>query len=148
MTVSKAVQRLVRVLGLEEEFRRRELESAQAQLLQLELAANSAVERERHGRRLIASSVQHEQPQDRLAGLAESRAGILQGIALRQWIEDSSKIVDERRTAFLDKRVERRQAETLVEAAEARETVENDRRTQQSLDDWYLTRPPDASAEK
>ena len=41
---------------------------------------------------------------------------------------------------FLAKRVERRQAETLIEETEAREAIEADRRNQQSIDDWYLNR--------
>jgi hypothetical protein len=44
------------------------------------------------------------------------------------------------REVFLAKRVERRQAETLLREAESRQALEADRRTQHSLDDWYLSR--------
>jgi hypothetical protein len=36
--------------------------------------------------------------------------------------------------------VERRQAETLIQEAEAREAMETNRRGQQSIDDWYNLR--------
>ena len=38
------------------------------------------------------------------------------------------------------KRVERRQAETLIHETEAQEVIESGRRGQQSLDDWYSSR--------
>jgi len=45
-----------------------------------------------------------------------------------------------RREDFLGKRVERRQAETLIQETEAQDAVEADRRGQQTLDDWYSSR--------
>jgi hypothetical protein len=41
---------------------------------------------------------------------------------------------------FLAKRVERRQAETLIHEIEAQDAVIAGRRSQQALDDWYLNR--------
>jgi len=38
---------------------------------------------------------------------------------------------------FLEQRVERRQAETLIEETEARDEVVTARRSQQALDDWH-----------
>ena len=38
------------------------------------------------------------------------------------------------------KRVERRQAETLIRESEAQEAIETDRRSQQALDNWYSFR--------
>jgi hypothetical protein len=48
--------------------------------------------------------------------------------------------VTDRREEFLLKRVERRQAETLIQEIEAREAIEDGRRGQQALDDWYSSR--------
>ena len=45
-----------------------------------------------------------------------------------------------RRQEFLAKRIERRQAETLIERSEARDAVDAARRTQRELDDWFLSR--------
>ena len=44
------------------------------------------------------------------------------------------------RALLLEKRVERRQAETLIEETEARDAVEENRRSQQAIDDWFGTR--------
>jgi hypothetical protein len=45
------------------------------------------------------------------------------------------------RQEFLLKRVERRQAETLIGETEARDAVSAGRRAQQQIDDWYRSRP-------
>jgi hypothetical protein len=44
------------------------------------------------------------------------------------------------REEFLAKRVERRQAETLIKETEARDAIEAGRRSQQNLDDWFGNR--------
>jgi hypothetical protein len=139
--VSKSVRRLLHVLDLEEELSRRELGSAQAELAQLKAALKAAGEREREGRSMFTTGVQEGDLRGRLAGQAEVHAASYHGATLRGHIEISSPVVDRLRAAFLEKRVERKQAETLVKAAEARESIEEDRRTQQSLDSWYLMRP-------
>jgi flagellar biosynthesis chaperone FliJ len=140
MPVSAALQRLLRVLDQEEELQRRELESAQGEMAKLELAKRVAGERQQKGRRLIASGVQSNDLCDRLTGMEEMLAGRHCGSVLQQRIHQSTLVIDELRTALLNKRVERKQAETLIEAAQAREAAAADRRMQQSLDDWYLTR--------
>jgi flagellar biosynthesis chaperone FliJ len=144
--VSKSVRQLLRVLDLEEELSRREFGSAQAELAQFEAALRAAGEREREGRSMFTTGVQEGNLRARLAGQAEVDAASYHGATLREHIRISAPVVDELRTAFLEKRVERKQAETLVKAAEARESIEEDRRTQQSLDSWYLMRPSVDSA--
>ena len=142
MAVPKVLRRLLHLLNMEEEMRRRELESAQGELARFETAMKAAGQQERKGRQLITSGVLGEDLRDRLAGLEEVDAGIRRGSVLQKHIEMSTLLVEERRAEFLAKRVERRQAETLVEAAEAAEKVEVNRRTQQSLDEWYLIGRP------
>jgi len=141
MAVSKSVRRLLRVLQLEEDMRRRELESAQADLARLDLALIASCERVRDGRILFTSGVQHAELSDRLAGDAEVQAGKRRGAVLQQRIEQSRLLVGELRRAFLEKRVERKQAETLVKVGDAQAALEEGRKTQQSLDSWYLMRP-------
>jgi len=51
------------------------------------------------------------------------------------------------REEYLASRVERRQAETLIQEAEARDTLDADRRSQQGLDDWFRNRRHKADAE-
>ncbi len=142
MAVSKAIRRLLHLLNMEEEMRRRGLESAQGELAQLETALKAAGQKERRGRQRVNSGVMSEDLPDRLAGLEEVRAGIRLGSFLQQHIEVETLQVNERREEYLAKRLERRQAETLVEAAEAMDKVEVNRKSQQTLDERYLMRRP------
>jgi flagellar biosynthesis chaperone FliJ len=141
MAVSKTVRRMLHVLGLEEESRRRELDTAQAELARLDAGSRAAAKQEKDGRLLFASGVQGNEMDDRLAGLVEVHAGRRRQDVLQQCIQESTQVVEALRAAFLEKRVERKQAESLVKAAEARESLEKDRRNQQSLDSWFLMRP-------
>jgi hypothetical protein len=77
---------------------------------------------------------------DRLAGLEETRAASRHAAALGPRIDAMGEEVAGLRQEFLLKRVERRQAETLIQEAEAREVIETGRRSQQTLDDWYSSR--------
>jgi hypothetical protein len=140
MAVSRALRRLLRIRELEEEQNRLALESASGELNRLERALAAAFERERQGRRLVEASARSNQLMDRFAGLEETRSAGLHAIALGPRIDAKQEDVTARRQEFLAKRVERRQAETLIEETEAREAIESDRRGQQSLDDWYSSR--------
>jgi hypothetical protein len=52
-----------------------------------------------------------------------------------------------RREEYLSKRIERRQAETLIGVTEAQDAVVASRREQQGIDDWYRSRMRQAEAE-
>jgi predicted nucleic acid-binding Zn-ribbon protein len=140
MAVSHAMRRLLRVLELEEEQRQIALESAVGELRRLERTLEAAAERERSGRRLLAASVHTGELTDRAAGLEETRAAKRRAAVLRPWIQEAEEEAAELRDAYLSKRVERRQAETLLQAIEAATAKETARRIQQALDDWYLNR--------
>jgi hypothetical protein len=60
--------------------------------------------------------------------------------ALTPKIENAELEVTALRDEFLAKRVERRQAETLLKETEDRDAIEAGRRSQQSLDDWFGNR--------
>lgn len=137
MAISRALSRLLQVRELEEEQRRLALESAQMELHRLETALAAAGERDRQGRALITASARSGDLFDRLAGLEESRASKRHGKALAPRILESEEVVELCREEFLEKRVERRQVETLIEESAAREAVEEGRRGQQSLDMWF-----------
>ena len=77
---------------------------------------------------------------DRLAGLEETRSASLHAAALEPRIDEMGEEVTDRREEFLLKRVERRQAETLIQETEAREAIVDERRGQQALDDWYSSK--------
>ncbi|MGO9319027.1 MAG: hypothetical protein ACLPXT_10945 [Terracidiphilus sp.] len=140
MAVSRALRRLLRIRKLQEEQSRLALESALGELHRLEHALTAAVERERRGRSLIQASAQTGELTDRLAGFEETRSAKLHAAALGPRINGMGEEVTDRREEFLLKRVERRQAETLIQETEAREAIVDGRRGQQALDDWYSSR--------
>jgi hypothetical protein len=140
MAVSRALRRLIHIRGLEEEQKRLALESALGELSRLEHALTSAAERERQGRRLVEDSARTGQLPDRLAGFEETRSAVCHAAALGPRIETMEDDVAAFRSEFLSKRVERRQAETLIQETEAQEAIAASRRGQQALDDWYGSR--------
>jgi hypothetical protein len=140
MAVSRALRRLLRIRSLQEEQSRLALESALGELHRLEHALSATVERERRGRNLIQASAQTGELADRLAGLEETRSAKLHAATLEPRIDGMGEEVTDRREEFLLKRVERRQAETLIQETEAREVIEDGRRGQQALDNWYSSR--------
>ncbi len=140
MAVPRALRRLLRIRDLEEEQSRLALEAALGELHRLEDALTATAERNRRGRRLVQASARTGELPDRLAGLEESRAADRIVAVLGPRIEAMEARVAELRQGFLLKRVERRQAETLIEETEAREAIEAGRRSQRSVDDWYGAR--------
>lgn len=140
MAVSRAMRRLLRVLEMQEEQSRAALASALADLKRLERALAATAERDRGGRRLVAASVSTGELADRLAGLEETRAARRHAAALAPRITETKLVAGERQREFLRKRIERRQAETLIRKTEARDAIEAGRRAQKGLDDWFLSR--------
>jgi hypothetical protein len=140
MAVSRALRRLLRIRGLQEEQSRLALESALGELHRLEHALVATFERGRRGRSLVQSSIQTGQLMDRLAGFEETRSADLHAAALGPRIDAMGVEVTERREEYLLKRVERRQAETLIQETEARDAIVDARRGQQTLDAWYSSR--------
>jgi hypothetical protein len=140
MAISRALLKLVRIRDLEEEQCRVVLESALGDLNMLRRAQAGTVERDRRGRLLLNASAHSGELPDRLAGIEEMCAAIRLALVLAPRIEDTEQDVENLREDFLAKRVERRQAETLVEEAETQAALEGERRSQQSLDDWFRNR--------
>jgi hypothetical protein len=128
------------IRSLEEEQNRLALESAASELHRLELALTANFERGRKGRRLVAESAETGRLADRLAGIEETRSAERHAETLGPRIETSEEEVTARRQEFLLKRVERRQAETLIRKTEMQDAIEAGRHSQQTLDDWYSSR--------
>jgi hypothetical protein len=147
MAISVALRQLLRIRELEEEQCRLRLEEAVAELRRLEHAAEAAAQWDRRGRGLLAASAHSGQLADRLAGMEESRAATRLTSVLTPRIADEELEVIAMREEFLAKRVERRQAETLIEEAAARDAIEAERRIQQTLDDWHGSRRHRESAQ-
>lgn len=140
MSLSKGLARLLRIRGIEEEQHRLQLESALARRQTLERAREAAAQMEKQGRTSVRASVFSGALSDRQAGLVEAEAARKRGPVLAAHIAAAEKETIERRQEFMEKRVERRQAETIIEQAEAREEVESDRRSQRGIDDWFGAR--------
>jgi hypothetical protein len=140
MAVSRAMRRLLRVLEIEEEQCRLALESALGELQRLKRALAATAEQDRRGRLLVVASAYSGEPSDRLAGLEEARAARSHAAALAPRIAETTQDVAEQRQTYLAKRVERRQAQALIQETEARDAVEAGRRAQRTLDDWFLNR--------
>jgi flagellar biosynthesis chaperone FliJ len=140
MAVSRALRRLLRIRDLEEEQCRLALESAVSELHGLEQALASMGERNRQGRRLIESSARSGELPDRLSGIEEIHTAARYAAVLVPRIAEVQLEVAALRQAFIMKRVERRQAETLIQETEAKDAIETGRRDQQGLDDWYRNR--------
>ena len=116
------------------------MEAARAELAQLEQALTRGTARERGGRLLVAASATTGEVVDRIAGIEETRAARRLAAALEPRIAEAQAVLDAMRQEFLSKRIERRQAETLIEETEAADKVEAARRAQKNLDDWFLSR--------
>jgi flagellar biosynthesis chaperone FliJ len=140
MAVSRAMRRLLRIRDLEEEQCRLALDKALSELNSLQQALTATAERARCGRRLVEASVRTGELSDRLAGIEETRAAGHHATALVPRIAEAELLVSAMRQKFLSKRVERRQAETLIRETQARDATEAGRRDQRALDDWYRFR--------
>ncbi len=140
MAVSRSMRRLLQILEIQEEECRGAMESARAELKRLEQALTWSVERARGGRRLIAASAASGEIADRIAGIEETQVAKRIAKVLTPRIANSESAVNLRQREFLAKRIERRQAETLIEEAKALEKVEAGRRAQRELDNWFLSR--------
>jgi hypothetical protein len=140
MAVSRGLRRLLRIRELEEEQGRIALEAALGDLSRLRNAQAATIERGQRGRRLVGSSAVSGEFTDRLAGLEETRAAERLALALTPRISDAEEEVANLREDYLARRVERRQAETLIVEAEARDALDADRKSQQALDDWFRNR--------
>lgn len=140
MPVSRALIRLLRIRDLEEEQLRLALESAMGNVHTLQDALSRTNEREQTGRSLVGASARTGEVLDRQAGMLESEGARRRAAALIPRIENAQALAAEFREAFLEKRVERKQAETLIESSKAQDALEAARKSQDALDDWYRAR--------
>jgi flagellar biosynthesis chaperone FliJ len=140
MPVSRAMRRLLDVLEIQEEECRAALEAARAEFARLAEALARSRERERGGRRLVASSAATGELTDRVAGIEETRAAGRLAAVLLSRVAEAEAAVHARERSFLGKRIERRQTETLIEESQALDKVEAERREQRDLDEWFLSR--------
>ncbi len=142
MAVSKTLRKLLRVRGLEEEQQRATLESALAELHRIDAALEACRARERRGRSLMRAAPEME---DRLTGRVELDAAQRHARILSLRRNEAEREAARLREQFLAKRIERRQAETLVQEAQVQDERALSHRAQQSLDEWHAAKTPAAA---
>jgi flagellar biosynthesis chaperone FliJ len=140
MAASKSLRRLRDIRRAEEEQNQATMELAVAELHRLETARMENRERVGRARVLVASSVLTGELLDRIAGLEEIRVADRKVKVLAAKVDAAKKQVQKKRQEFLDKRIERRQAEAVYDAMQARAAAEANRKGQLILDDWHRSR--------
>lgn len=138
MPASRSLLRLLKIRALEEEQRRLALDSAVAELQRWEAARQASLKSARNGRELMARHVASPDPMDRVAALVHTASAERRGAILTEKINIARAMVEARREEYLAKRVERRQAETLIDESEKRDAADRTRKGQQALDDWHV----------
>ncbi|HEX7728541.1 MAG TPA: hypothetical protein VF392_05855 [Terracidiphilus sp.] len=136
----RALRRLLRVRTLEEEQRQAELEAVLAASHHLESMVAYQEQGSRAGRALAFTAIFHDEGASRLAGLEQLDRMAARASALAPALETAQAAVAEARQSYLASRVERRQAQSLIEAAERDLAVTERRRAQQQADDAHLRR--------
>jgi hypothetical protein len=137
---SRSLERLFRIRELEEDQSRLALDAALAELRRLEAARAHATEQGRRGRQIVGQGVREGSLGDRIAGLEQAASAERRTAALDLWIRELEGKTEMLREAHRRKSLERRQAETLVDEAEARDALDALRRGQAALDEWYGNR--------
>jgi flagellar biosynthesis chaperone FliJ len=140
MTVSRALRRLLHIRELEEEQTRLALDAARGELNKVDEALKAAAGQGRSGREMTVASAHSGVLTQRIAGLEQTRAAGNVGNALAIRLAEAERQVSQLRERFLSTRVQRRQAETLVDEADLRKAVEEARRYQNDLDNWHRSR--------
>jgi hypothetical protein len=140
VSVSQGLVRLLRIRELEEEQCRITLAEALSDLDRLRTLERAARTRGLRGRSLVSASAGGADSLDRRAGVEETRAADHGLAVLAPRIAEAQWRVNVRRGEYLDCRMRKRQVETLLREAEAREAADKERKNQQALDDWFRTR--------
>ena len=140
MAIAQGLRRLLRVREIEEEQSRIALDAALGNLGRLEAWERAARSREQRGRRLLTASASSGDAIDRRAAVEEIRGAGRATEVVRPRIAEARWVVTTRQAEYLSCRAQRRQVETLIQEAEARQAVDAERRRQQALDDWFRNR--------
>jgi len=133
------LRRVLRLRRLLEEQTQQELERRSAEVRRLENAAGEQRTRARRARgealRQLTSG-----GADWLVEVADAEILAWKSARLRSQAESRLPELEAARTALLERRVERRQVETLVTEAAAAGALDESRREQRRIDDWFQSR--------
>jgi flagellar biosynthesis chaperone FliJ len=137
MAASQSLRRLHDIREAEERQRRTLMESSVRELRRLETALKNTFKLATQARALVASSVRTGELLDRIAAVEEMAAAERLAKTLPARIAAAERQVASVREEFFAKRIERRQVETLLDAENAQEAIETNRKSQMALDDWH-----------
>jgi flagellar export protein FliJ len=138
---SRPFEQLWRVRQLVEELSQRELANRTAELRRLEETAGHLQTGALASRRTALDGLGESfDGKEWQTGLADAQILEWGSKQLRRDAEAEKPKISATRDELLERRMERLQAETLVEAARRAEAQETGRREQQWLDDWFHRR--------
>jgi hypothetical protein len=140
VAVSRGLRRLYKLRNIEELQKASLFKLAVVELDQLKNAVEAAHNREGNGRTLVTRSVMTGETQDRLYGIEEIAAAVQISAVLESRLRSATEKVERIRSEFLNKRLEKRQAEILLQSALDRAADLAQRKMQLSLDEWTRLR--------
>lgn len=138
--MSKTLDRVLRLRSLVEETSRLELEAASQQQRRLELKIEDASRQAHISREGAFDGLQRQDAESWLLEEGCCELAEWQGSRLRGLAQEQASRVAALREAFLQRRKETRQVETLLSAYNALLQVEQGRREQAALDEWFNLR--------
>jgi hypothetical protein len=137
VSARSTLRQLHHIRLLEEERAQMNLQAAVGELQKLKESRIASLERGRKGRVLVNASASSGESSDWFAGLEEICAVCRLNEMLSARITVAESTIARLREGFLAKRIERRQADTLLEKIEAQNAIKTGRRSQ---DVQHLTR--------
>ena len=136
MSRSRELRGLVALRDVQEQQAALRLESAIKELRRLEREWGIANARSSVARELVRTSAKTGQLEDRLSGLQEIVSAELSRRRLAMRVRSANQVVERTRFDAIAKRVEKRQAEILLENALNQDALRSLRREGMALEEW------------
>lgn len=136
------LERLLKLRALVEESSKLELERRAALAARIDRAQERERSSMRESRAEVVKTVVNpceaaEQSRQRTLEWSNVESAAWRERQLHPLAQATARKVEEARAEFFERRKERRQLESVLEAQRVRERVERDRRIQRDLDDWF-----------
>jgi flagellar export protein FliJ len=138
--VSKGLKQLLSVRRLEEQRCEAELNAANSEVCQQRRQLADLLERLRKARVSVSTSIVSGVVEDRLTAQEEIAVCDRLAPALKKKMDMAEELLLRARRTLLSKRIELRQAEALLEAAQAECKQVEDRKMQHAFDEWFRLR--------
>ena len=131
------LDRLLRLRSLLEDVSRLELEARLQELAQVESALARSEQTIREMREAGFSGIAQDKSEDWLEAQAVSDWTAWEHGVFEKARQRKSSEVNAAKAVYLERRKERSQVESVIEASEAEMAMERSRREQRELDDWF-----------